>query len=371
MRRRPSRWSRPAISSTSVSRTRCATRSRSASTGCRPPRWRPPPRWGCRGAQLRIWVYRIPSLIGATGAVLLTYWAALAFVTRRGAALAALMMCSCVVLNGRSASRQDRRHAAAHGRRRDGRARTRVSVLATRRGCRASALDLARDLLDGTGRRHPAQGPVDPDVRGAGDSDARDPRPQRELAVAAPSGLGPDVDAGAGAAMVHRDLLARRRYLLRQFARRRHAGKTRRAGIAWRAARILSAAVLDHVLAGRAARGHGGAGGVAGAARARRAISAGLAGAVLDRVRTGADQAAALRAAALSGGGDPRRGGAGAAGAGAQLAEARRRLVVRNSGAGLDHLRRHRGQADPAARVCILAFLRRRDDRRPVRVVAL
>src|SRR6185312_14399205 len=55
---------------------------------------------GLPGAQLRIWVYRIPSLIGATGAVLLTYWAALAFVTRRGAALAALMMCSCVVLAG-------------------------------------------------------------------------------------------------------------------------------------------------------------------------------------------------------------------------------------------------------------------------------
>jgi 4-amino-4-deoxy-L-arabinose transferase-like glycosyltransferase len=55
---------------------------------------------GLPGAQLRIWVYRIPSLIGATGAVLLTYWAGLAFVTRRGAALAALMMCSCVVLAG-------------------------------------------------------------------------------------------------------------------------------------------------------------------------------------------------------------------------------------------------------------------------------
>jgi 4-amino-4-deoxy-L-arabinose transferase-like glycosyltransferase len=55
---------------------------------------------GLSGAPLRIWVYRIPSLIGAVGAVLLTYWAALAFVTRRGAVFAALMMCSCVVLNG-------------------------------------------------------------------------------------------------------------------------------------------------------------------------------------------------------------------------------------------------------------------------------
>src|ERR1700724_3319446 len=35
-------------------------------------------------AQARIWLYRVPSLIGAIGAVLLTYWTALAFVTRRG-----------------------------------------------------------------------------------------------------------------------------------------------------------------------------------------------------------------------------------------------------------------------------------------------
>ena len=45
-----------------------------------------------------IWVYRLPSLAGATFAVLLTYWAALAFVPRRAAVLAALMMASSVVL---------------------------------------------------------------------------------------------------------------------------------------------------------------------------------------------------------------------------------------------------------------------------------
>jgi 4-amino-4-deoxy-L-arabinose transferase-like glycosyltransferase len=55
---------------------------------------------GLPRAQLRIWLYRVPSLIGAIGAVLLTYWTALAFVTRRGAALAALMICSCVLLGG-------------------------------------------------------------------------------------------------------------------------------------------------------------------------------------------------------------------------------------------------------------------------------
>src|ERR1700742_1158270 len=49
-------------------------------------------------AQVRIWIYRVPSLIGAFGAVLLTYWTALAFVTRRGAILAALIMGSSVLL---------------------------------------------------------------------------------------------------------------------------------------------------------------------------------------------------------------------------------------------------------------------------------
>src|ERR1700759_2732517 len=53
---------------------------------------------GLPRAQLRIWLYRIPSLIGAIGAVLLTYWTALAFVTRRGAILAALILGSSVLL---------------------------------------------------------------------------------------------------------------------------------------------------------------------------------------------------------------------------------------------------------------------------------
>jgi 4-amino-4-deoxy-L-arabinose transferase-like glycosyltransferase len=53
---------------------------------------------GMPRAQVRIWLYRVPSLIGAIGAVLLTYWTALAFVTRRGAIFAALIMCSSVLL---------------------------------------------------------------------------------------------------------------------------------------------------------------------------------------------------------------------------------------------------------------------------------
>ncbi|WP_454917565.1 ArnT family glycosyltransferase [Xanthobacter sediminis] len=49
-------------------------------------------------ARTSIAFYRLPSLLGAIGAVLLTYWTALVFVSRRGALLAGLMMASCVLL---------------------------------------------------------------------------------------------------------------------------------------------------------------------------------------------------------------------------------------------------------------------------------
>lgn len=53
---------------------------------------------GLSNPRTRIAIYRIPSLIGAVGAVLLTYWAALAFVGRRSAYLAGLMMASSFLL---------------------------------------------------------------------------------------------------------------------------------------------------------------------------------------------------------------------------------------------------------------------------------
>jgi 4-amino-4-deoxy-L-arabinose transferase-like glycosyltransferase len=53
---------------------------------------------GLQRAQVRVWLYRVPSLIGAIGAVLLTYWTALVFVTRRGAVLAGVLLCSTVLL---------------------------------------------------------------------------------------------------------------------------------------------------------------------------------------------------------------------------------------------------------------------------------
>jgi len=54
---------------------------------------------GVPNAHTTIWLYRVPSLLGAIGAVLLTYWTALAFVTRRGAFLACLMVATCALLN--------------------------------------------------------------------------------------------------------------------------------------------------------------------------------------------------------------------------------------------------------------------------------
>lgn len=54
---------------------------------------------GIANAHKTIWLYRMPSLLAAIGAVLVSYWAALAFVARRTALLAALMM-ACSILLG-------------------------------------------------------------------------------------------------------------------------------------------------------------------------------------------------------------------------------------------------------------------------------
>jgi 4-amino-4-deoxy-L-arabinose transferase-like glycosyltransferase len=53
---------------------------------------------GMSHATTTIGIYRIPSLIGAIGAVLLTYWSALGFVSRRAAFLAGVMMASSILL---------------------------------------------------------------------------------------------------------------------------------------------------------------------------------------------------------------------------------------------------------------------------------
>ncbi|GEP11487.1 ArnT family glycosyltransferase [Methylobacterium gnaphalii] len=53
---------------------------------------------GVPEARSRIFFYRIPSLLGALAAALLTYWAALAFLERRGALLAAALFTACIDL---------------------------------------------------------------------------------------------------------------------------------------------------------------------------------------------------------------------------------------------------------------------------------
>jgi 4-amino-4-deoxy-L-arabinose transferase-like glycosyltransferase len=53
---------------------------------------------GLPHARSTIWLYRVPSLLGALGAVVLTYWTALAFVSRRAALLAGLMLATSILL---------------------------------------------------------------------------------------------------------------------------------------------------------------------------------------------------------------------------------------------------------------------------------
>jgi len=53
---------------------------------------------GVPQAHTTIWLYRIPSLAGALAAVLLTYWTALGFVSRRNASLAGLMLAASIML---------------------------------------------------------------------------------------------------------------------------------------------------------------------------------------------------------------------------------------------------------------------------------
>lgn len=53
---------------------------------------------GVPEARTTIWLYRLPSLLGALAAVLLTYWTALALTTRRGAVLAGALMSGALLL---------------------------------------------------------------------------------------------------------------------------------------------------------------------------------------------------------------------------------------------------------------------------------
>ena len=137
---------------------------------------------------------------------------------------------------------------------------------------------------------------------------ARHRRPLGALADAAASARRHPLGADPGAAVVRRHHGAGRGQLPAGVGRAGPAGQgVPGPGNARRAARLLPAAVLAHLLAGGAARRDRGALGVARAARAGDALPARLDRAELDRVRARHHQAAALRAAALSGDRDPDR----------------------------------------------------------------
>ena len=121
---------------------------------------------GVPNALTTIWLYRLPSLFGAIGAVLLTYWAALAFVSRRAALLAALMMASSILLGVEA--RLAKTDAmllftcvAAMG------AMARVYLPQRARARGRDRLGLPAIFWTAHGRRRADQGSADPDVRGA------------------------------------------------------------------------------------------------------------------------------------------------------------------------------------------------------------
>ena len=135
---------------------------------------------GLPRAQVRIWLYRVPSLIGAIGAMLLTYWTALAFVTRRGAILAGLMIGSSVLLGVEARLAKTDAMLLLHGGRGDGGDGAGLSVLAARRGSACIRHGSWPAIFwTALAARHPAQGAADPDVRRADDRHACDPRPLR------------------------------------------------------------------------------------------------------------------------------------------------------------------------------------------------
>ncbi len=148
--------------------------------------------------------------------MLLTYWTALAFVTRRGAIFAGLILCSSVLLGAEARL-----------------AKTDAMLLLT---VVAAMGALARVYLSwqrGEDPEHPPwswplifwtalaggillKGPLILMFVVLTIGTAGDPRPVGGMAVAAASGMGPDVDAGSGAAVVRRDLLARGRHIFRR-----------------------------------------------------------------------------------------------------------------------------------------------------------
>jgi hypothetical protein len=276
---------------------------------------------GLPRAQIRIWLYRVPSLIGAIGAVLLTYWAALAFVTRRSAVLAGLIMCSSVLLGVEARL-----------------AKTDAMLLLT---VVAAMGALARIYLSWQ----------------RGEDPERPPWTHPAIFWTALAGgillKGPLILMFVGLTIVTVAIFDRSASWL---WRLRPAW-----GLMWMLVLVLPWFVAIFLSAGDLAR----------ASRAGRAISARVADPVMDRVRTGADQAAALCAAALSCDRHPVRYGSRAADAVHLMAEEGGGLVVRHSGAHVDPCRDRHHYPDAAAGLSGVAVRCGRLDLWVVRMVAL
>ena len=292
---------------------------------------------GVPDAHTAIALYRIPSLIGATAMVLLTYWAALAFGGRREAFLAAAFVAASRDRDGRGAARQDRRRARRLLGRRHGRARPRL--FRARRGT-ASALDGADLLACGRGRRA-GQGPARADVRRACRAGAVCPRALGALVPGAAARSRRAHRAGAGAAVVRRHRGEERRRVLHRVGRARHARQGRHgADLSLAAAGLLRPRVLRDLLAGGGACRPRDPVRVEEPERRPDRLRARLDRAELARLRARADEAAALRHAALSGDRDRHR-----AGAVARFRRAARPRLEADRAADAVHPGRDRGRA--------------------------
>src|ERR1700687_3416452 len=320
---------------------------------------------GLPRAQVRVWLYRVPSLVGAIGAMLLTYWTALAFITRRGAVLAGLILGSSVLLGVEARL-----------------AKTDAMLLLT---VVAAMGALARVYLSwqrGEDPEHPPWSwPLIFWTALAGGILLKGPLIL--MFVVLTIGTLAILDRSATWLWRLRPvwvLMWMLVLVLPWFI-----------AIFWRAGDAFFAdSIGGDMLSKLAAQESHGAppglylllfwvtfwpgaalAGVAGEAGARRAVPAGVAGAFLDRVRTGADQTAALRAAALSGDRHPDGRGAGAPRAVAIVAAARRCVVVCHSGCRFGHCRCRRDHGDASAGVSGVAVRGGRAHLRTVRVVAL
>ena len=209
---------------------------------------------GVEDARTRIALYRIPSLVGAIGAVLLTWWTGLALVGRRAAFLAGAMMAASILLGVEARL-----------------AKTDAALLLTVLGMMGALAHLLQRSKDEPQGHAPLWLPALFWTSAAGSILVKGPigplvvsltlagfialtRQWRWLkALRWPLGLA--FDAAARLALVHRHHGRDRRRVFEEIRWRRHAQQGRgRPGIAWRAARRLSRGLLGDVLALRPAR---------------------------------------------------------------------------------------------------------------------